>query len=130
MQYKLVIQGRIAAMNEFIFASNRNRHAGNKIKQDNEEIVTGYIVQQLRRVKIVKPVRIDYYWYEPNKKRDLDNVSSFGRKCIQDALVKFGVLHNDGWKQIVGFSDSFFHDKENPRIEIIITEIQEGECLC
>ena len=126
MQYKLVIEGRLPALNEYILASNSNRHKGNELKKNTEEIITGYILQQLRKVKITKPVRMDYIWYEPTKKRDLDNVSSFGRKCIQDALANFGVLYNDGWKQIVGFSDLFYIDKERPRIEIIITEF-EGE---
>ena len=62
-------------------------------------------------------------WYEKNKKRDLDNISSFGRKVIQDALVDNGTLKNDGWENVVGFSDTFYIDKDNPRIEVIITEI-------
>lgn len=35
------------------------------------------------------------------------------------------VLHNDGWKQIVAFSDTFYIDKENPRIEVLITETEK-----
>lgn len=54
----------------------------------------------------------------------MDNISSFGRKVIQDALVKAGVLRNDGWKEIRGFSDRFAVDAENPRIEV---EIEETE---
>ena len=68
-------------------------------------------------------MKIDYILYEKNKKRDLDNISSFGRKVIQDALVDNGILKNDGWEDVVGFSDSFYIDKENPRIEVIISEI-------
>lgn len=33
-----------------------------------------------------------YRWFEKDRRRDLDNVSSFGRKVIQDALVECGVL--------------------------------------
>lgn len=51
----------------------------------------------------------------------MDNISSFGRKVIQDALVTMGVLQNDGWKEITGFQDEFFVDKHNPRIEVEIT---------
>ncbi len=64
-----------------------------------------------------------YRWYEPDKRRDLDNVSAFGRKCIQDALVKTKVLQDDGWKNIVGFTDEFYTDKGNPRIEVDIEEV-------
>lgn len=66
-----------------------------------------------------------YTWYERNKKRDKDNISSFGRKVIQDGLVKAGVLENDGWKQIEGFSDRFRIDEEHPRVEIEIVEVSE-----
>ena len=65
---------------------------------------------------------MEYTWYEPNKRRDKDNISSFGRKVIQDALVGAAVLKDDGWKHVVGFSDRFEVDKENPRIEVRIIE--------
>ena len=64
-----------------------------------------------------------YHWYEPNKRRDKDNISSFGRKIIQDALVKAKVLKNDGWGDIIGFEDRFYVDKKNPRIIVEIMEV-------
>ena len=64
-----------------------------------------------------------YRWYEKDRRRDLDNVSSFGRKVIQDALVQTHVIKNDGWKEITGFSDEFFVDADNPRIEVEIEEV-------
>ncbi len=69
-----------------------------------------------------------YRWYEPSRRRDLDNISAFGRKVIQDGLVQAGVLENDGWKQICGFVDEFFVDTEHPRIEVYIyTEDKHAE---
>jgi Holliday junction resolvase RusA-like endonuclease len=93
------------------------------MKKNAIRLVSAYIYQQLRNVHTENKVRIDYVWYEKNKKRDYDNISGFGRKVIQDALVENGVICNDGWKNISGFSDLFYVDKENPRIEVIITEI-------
>ncbi len=58
-----------------------------------------------------------------NRRRDLDNISSFGRKVVQDALVSAGVLKDDGWKHVVGFSDRFDVDKANPHIEVRIREV-------
>ena len=66
-----------------------------------------------------------YHWYEPNHRRDLDNISSFGRKVIQDALVKARVLRNDGWKEIVGFEDRFYMDSKKPRVVVEILEVNE-----
>lgn len=67
-----------------------------------------------------------YKWFEKNRRRDLDNVSSFGRKVIQDALVQAHTIQNDGWKEITGFSDEFFVDARNPRIEVEIEEVTRG----
>lgn len=55
----------------------------------------------------------------------MDNVSSYGRKVIQDALVKSGVLANDGWANIIGFTDEFAVDKMHPRIEVEIEEVNQ-----
>lgn len=82
--------------------------------------------EKVRYFPFEKPVFMKYTWYEQNKRRDLDNVSSFGRKVIQDALVDTGVLKDDGWQYVVGFSDRFEVDKENPRIEVLIKEVEKG----
>ncbi len=92
------------------------------MKRESEDIVIWAAKEQLRGVRIEKPVYMEYIWYETGKRRDKDNVSSFGRKVIQDALVKCGVLKDDGWKEIVGFSDRFYVDKKNSRIEVLIKE--------
>lgn len=125
MVYKLVIEGTLPGLNDYQYECRSHFSKGNEMKQSCICIVSAYIFQQIQNLHIEKKVRIDYYWYEPNRKRDLDNISSFGRKVIQDALVENRVLKNDGWKNIVGFSDTFFIDKENPRIEVVITEIEE-----
>lgn len=123
MEYKLIIPSRLDCLNDYIAAERTNRHKGAKMKADNGNIVSAYIRQQLKGVKIEKPVEMHYTWYEPNKRRDKDNISSFGRKVIQDALVQCGVLKDDGWKHVAGFSDRFEVDKINPRIEVFIKEV-------
>lgn len=122
MEHKFVILGRLDGLNDYTSANRTNPHKGGKMKRDNEETVIWAIRQQLVRLQINTPVVIEFTWYEPNKKRDHDNVSSFGRKVIQDALVKTGVLKDDGWDYITGFTDVFYCDRKNPRIEVIIVE--------
>ena len=39
-------------------------------------------------------------------------------KFIQDALVSCRILENDGWRHIRGFTDVFYVDRHNPRIEV------------
>lgn len=122
MEYKFIIKGRLDGLNDYTSANRTNPHKGGKMKVDNEQIVICAIREQLRRLHIQKPVMLKFAWYEPNKRRDHDNVSSFGRKVIQDALVKCKVLQDDGWKFVTGFTDDFYCDKDNPRIEVLIVE--------
>lgn len=125
MKHLLVIQGRLNNLNDYISAERTNRYKGAQMKADNEVVVLCAIRKYLQKVKIINPVIMHYFWYEKDTRRDLDNISSFGRKIIQDALVKSRVLQNDGWKNIVGFDDSFFVDKQNPRIEVEIEEVEQ-----
>ena len=124
MAYRLVIDGKLAGLNDYINASRANRNYGNRLKREAEDIVIISIYQQLRGLRIEKPVFMKYRWYEPNEKRDRDNVSSMGRKVIQDALVETRVLKNDGWNDVVGFSDEFYIDRNSPRIEVTIIEVK------
>lgn len=89
------------------------------MKQKNEEIITGYIMQQLRGVRFEGKTYLHFRWIEPNRQRDLDNVC-FAKKFILDALVKNGVIETDGWRGVSGFTDEFGVDAENPRIEVVI----------
>lgn len=76
------------------------------------------------RLNGLKPIRsrcrIQYTFFEPNRRRDMDNISGFAHKVIQDALVEEGILANDGWSEISGYTDSFEVDKERPRIEVTL----------
>lgn len=125
MEYLLIIPGRLDNLNDYIGAERANKYKGAKMKADNEAIVKAAIIRQLRIPTITKRVRMEYLWVEKNQRRDLDNISSFGRKVIQDELVKSRILQNDGWANIVGFSDSFAVDKQDPRIEVKIIEVDE-----
>lgn len=118
----LVIHGRLPGLNELIDAERRHRQAGAKLKRDAERIVRMYIRQQFRGYRPKTPVTLYYYYYEPNRRRDLDNIAGFAHKVIQDSLVKEGILANDGWEYIKGFFDSFHVDNKFPRIEVEIVE--------
>lgn len=120
----LVIPGTLPNLNDYINALDRNRHKGAMLKKQTERTIMLCAKSQLRGVSFDSPVVMRYTWYEPNRRRDKDNVSSFGRKCIQDALVRVGVLKNDGWGEIDSFSDRFFVDKKKPRVEVEIIPVE------
>ena len=123
MEYLLTIPGKLHNLNDYISAERSNRYVGAQMKKADQSIIIHYAKKQLRGISIEKPVFMEQTWVEKNRRRDLDNISSFGRKVIQDALVDTGVLKDDVWKHIVGFSDRFEVDKTNPRIEVLIKEV-------
>ena len=123
----LIIRERLIGMNEYINACRRNRYFANEMKQSTEATIAKYIMEQLKGVHFNGPVVLAFRWYEPNKKRDLDNIS-MARKFVLDALVKNGVLVNDGWEWVRGFTDEFFIDKERPRIEVDIEGVGKNGC--
>ena len=118
----LIIPGRLAGLNDLISAERTHRHAGAKLKKDSDTIVRWAIKQQLRVYRPKPPVRLAYHYYEPNKRRDKDNIAAFAHKIVQDALVNEGIIHNDGWDYVQGFEDAFSVDKGNMRIEVTIME--------
>lgn len=121
---KIVIKGRLPGLNEYIAAERTNRHAAAKMKRDAQALVQLQLKRQIRG-KLREPVYMRYTWYEQDRRRDKSNVCAYGRKIIEDALVKCGALENDGWRNIAGFVDEFAVDRGRPRIEIEIEEAKE-----
>lgn len=122
----LIIEGRLDNLNDYTKACRTDPRAGNRMKRKNEELITGYIMQQLRGVQFDGRVYLNFRWVEANRNRDLDNVC-FAKKFILDALVSSGVIETDGWRGVSGFTDEFDVDPERPRIEVVIEGKVKGE---
>lgn len=128
MYYKFTIQKQLANLNDYLKAervSFKGRNGqlntkGNVLKHETQNYIITQIRRDLKGLKITKPIKLHYRFYEPNRKRDLDNIMSFAMKVTQDSLVLAGVLENDGWNQIYGISADFFVDAANPRIEVYL----------
>lgn len=115
----LVIKGQLPNLNDYTKACRSNRYVGAKMKKQAEDIISLHIKQQIPDVHFEDVVRLAFRWYEPNKRRDLDNIC-FAKKFILDALVSAGTIKADGWRGVKGFTDEFFLDSDNPRIEVDI----------
>lgn len=124
MNYKFTIRGTLPGLNELIEAERRNRFIGAKLKKQYEAVVMR-AARSLGNVEFEEPVYMVYHWYEKDRRRDKDNICAFGRKVIQDALVKARFLRNDGWKNIAGLEDRFYVDKDKPRVVVEILEVTE-----
>ena len=120
----LIISGSLPNLNDYTKACRGNKYAGAKMKKEAENIITLYINQQFKGVKFDGTVELSFRWYEINRKRDLDNIC-FAKKFILDALVSNGIIVADGWRCVRGFTDNFFVDSNNPRIEVDIKETGE-----
>ena len=119
--YLLTIPGQLPWANDYIAAERANRHKAAKMKRDAQSYIAWYIKRDLRGVRIKRPVVLSYTWWEKDRRRDKDNIA-FAKKFIQDALVQQGVILDDGWGEIQGFSDDFKVDKTRARIEVRIRE--------
>lgn len=114
---RFVVYGLLPNLNDYITAERRNRYAAAAMKKKSQAAVLAAIRRSCRGVKITGPVVLHYLWVEKNRRRDKDNVA-FAQKFVQDALVQAGVLKNDGWAEVEGFTHAFALDKNHPRVEV------------
>ena len=122
----LIINGKLPNLNDYTKAcraqGKKGYLAGSQMKRTAENRIKKCIYEQFKGVKFRSPIMVKFRWYEPNKQRDLDNIC-FAKKFIFDALVKSETIKGDGWRDVQGFTDEFFVDKDNPRIEVEILEV-------
>ncbi|MCL2699617.1 MAG: hypothetical protein FWE68_04840 [Defluviitaleaceae bacterium] len=121
MKQHFVIRGRLSGLNELLGASNRHWAQGHRLKRDNMMLVMLDIL-----AAGIKPVEgkavITIACFEPNAKRDTDNVKAGACKIILDALQQMGVLQGDGRKYLLDtVMPPVRVDRENPRIEVAIS---------
>ncbi len=117
----LIISGTLPNLNDYTKACRSNKFAGSQMKKKVEQYISFYIETQLK-THFRGSVKLSFRWYEPNMKRDLDNIC-FAKKFILDALVTNGIIEADGWRCVKGFTDDFFIDLDDPRIEVDIYEL-------
>jgi Holliday junction resolvase RusA-like endonuclease len=123
-QMIIVLNGRLPDLNQALKSAYSWRGGFGSLKKETEYNIKWQIMTAKPFECFDKKVHITYKWYELNRLRDKDNIA-FAKKFINDALVSLKILHDDGWKHVDGFTDLFFVDKKNPRIEITIKEVCE-----
>lgn len=112
-----VIEGKLPGLNEYIKACRTGAQVGAQMKKKQQKYVAGFIP---KADAFTEPVVVKISYYEPNKRRDPDNISGFARKVIFDALVDVGILKDDGQDEIERIVESWGIDKKDP---CIIVEI-------
>ena len=81
-----VIPMRLPGLNEYIDAERTHRQKAAKLKRLVQRDISACILDQLGGAAYDCPVDIEYTWYEPDRRRDKDNIA-FAKKFINDALV-------------------------------------------
>lgn len=127
MKQKFVIEGRLGSLNDYILECRKSPYCGNHFKHEQQNKVKKAIGESdLIRIQEY-PLRVIFLYFESSKKRDLDNISGWAHKCVMDTLVQEQIIDNDGWKQINGYSDYFYIDKEHPRVEVYLESVKQEE---
>lgn len=128
MKWVVIVPGKFVSLNEYIYALKISRgkwNKGQQLKKDDMTIIVPCIKAAFKGRKPKTPITLHYKYYEPNTRRDKDNISGYFHKVFQDAMQEAEIIDNDGWNDIKGFKDSFEVDKYNPRIEITVTESRD-----
>lgn len=122
---KFTIYGRLPSLNDYVLACRSNRYAGASMKKRNEQIIDKAILKAIDRGLLHRvskyPITLKITWYEPNKRRDIDNIT-FAVKFIQDALVKAEIIQDDSQKFLNQNLHDVQVDEKDPRIEVEIIE--------
>lgn len=126
---ELTIQGNpITKKNSFQMARNPKTGAMFPVQSKAYKGYQTKALKQLKQIKtepIKKPVNICYKFYMETR-RPVDSLNLC--EALDDILVKAGILLDDN-RDIVASHDGtrVWHDKTNPRTEIIITEVPDYE---
>ena len=111
-----VIPGQLPDLNRIIAASKR--HWGGYAQEKRRHTRRVVLLARAAGLKpITRPVTIKFTWICKDRRKDKDNVR-VAAKYILDGLVEAGILADDGWGQIEGFTDQFGIDRKYPRIEV------------
>lgn len=138
---RIVFPMRLPSLNEL----NEAQHRFVRTERGGQELLYARIKRELgsslcaiaRRAHL-EPVRdskviIATNWRETDRRRDLDNIVSGGRKLVLDALTKgragprgwpgAGILETDGWRCIAGFVDICTLSAD-AGVEVVIAPVQ------
>ena len=120
---KFTINGRLIGLNEYTKVNRTKSYLANKLKKEQEEIVT-WSAKACKLEKIrTYPIGLKIHWYEPNAKRDIDNIT-FAVKFILDGLVKSGYIENDSQRYVKSIEHIVDIDRDNPRVEVEVIECE------
>ena len=121
---KFTISGRLPNMNDLI-----KGHWTVQQQKKKEAMNAVLAAARWGKIKPVEryPVLVEINCFEPNARRDQDNVQAGAKKVILDALQRCGILAGDGQKYIADIiCPKPQIDRKNPRVEVVLKEGAEN----
>lgn len=118
--FEIWIPGRLPGENEIIKAAKSGRgkyNAYGRLKEKWEKYVSDIIKEC--ELEPVKSIFVKIEWVESDRRRDPDNIAA-GKKFVFDGMVRAGLIQNDGWKQIEGWTEIFLVNPKNYGVNLII----------
>lgn len=116
----LILSGQLPGRNKAEEAARSHWSQAAKLKAQNTEAVAWQVMASMIK-PVVGKAEIVVTFYEKDERRDADNIIGGGLKYILDGLVLAGVIVDDGRKYVNLAVNPIKTDRNNPRIEIIIT---------
>lgn len=113
------LPGRWPSWNKFNDAK-ANHHAYHKLKMAWQ--TPAALLIKSARVPRLECVRLRYLHVRTDRRTDKQNLGMAADKVIPDALQDAGVLSNDGWNRIDGYTHDFALGASDG-IELTITEV-------
>lgn len=117
--FRFTIPGRLPGYNEL----NHGHWAARQRVKSEAMNKVGWTAKATKLKPIRSKVNIKIRCYEPNRRRDDDNVTSGASKVILDALQNCGIILGDGQKYVRCTKYPVEVDKENPRVEVTVAEV-------
>jgi hypothetical protein len=117
---QVTIYTKIPTANQYL-AWERSRGKTGKLKRISENSIIEWLLVDGIKPVTNYPATLLYIWFCSDKRTDKSNIR-FGEKFVEDALQKAGIIRNDGWSELADPLHIFSIDKDNPRLELTITE--------
>ena len=112
---------KLPSLNEVNRANRTHWSKGNAMKTEIEDMI-GWAITNARLKPVRKyPCKISVVYYEPNKRRDIDNVYS-SNKFILDALQRQSILKNDNPNCVSQIVNTVIYGKVDHYVEVEIEE--------
>lgn len=108
----------------FLVGLNWYRNAHYMISNKVKHWYHNEVAKQINGERFNK-IRVQYDVYAQRKGTDGPNIRSILEKFVLDGLVTHGVIEDDKIGILVGDSSNYYIDGDNPRIEIIINEVDK-----